>query len=151
MSLRGLGVQVCSSHVPNTEAYVSRSPSVRLTFTLLPEIAPFSASVHIKATQNDQHGGERLFIACPRRFEFQHRCARSCTVIGVCACVCVCVRLVQDRCGMVLCFRDNFCYRIKLLMSMQPPCTWHRSSRCSPSVVRTERGAAVFRTEQRRL
>ena len=46
MSFRGLGVQVCNSHVPNTELYVSRSPSVRPSFTFLPEIAPFSTSVH---------------------------------------------------------------------------------------------------------
>ena len=78
--------QSCAAH-----RIVRKSQSVRPSFTLLPEIAPFTTSVHSGALQNDQHGGERMFILCPRRFGLQHRCARSCTVIGVCVCVCVCV------------------------------------------------------------
>lgn len=88
MTLRGLGVQVCNSHVPNTELYVNRSPSVRPSFTLLPEVAPFSTSVHSRAIQNDQNGGERMFISCPRRFEFQHMCTELRSDWCVCVCVC---------------------------------------------------------------
>jgi hypothetical protein len=62
MALRGLGVQVCDSHVPNTDLFVSRSPSVRPSFTFLIEIAPFSASLHSRAIQYYKHGGERMFI-----------------------------------------------------------------------------------------
>jgi hypothetical protein len=145
MTLRGLGVQVCNSHVPNTELYVSRSPSV--FHTLAWNSAFLNFCTQQGYTERPKWRRTNVYIMSAKvRVPTQ-----MCTELHCNWCVCVCVRLVQDRCGMVLCFRDKFCFRLKRFMSLQPPCTWHRSSRCSPSVVRTDRGAVVSCTEHRRL